>query len=275
MGQRYKIANWGQYQHYKKRSPPWVKLYFDLLSSETWVTGDDKTRCLMIACILAASRNDGDVPADPMYLKKIAHLNSTPDFKPLMLNGFLVASNALAECVHDASGTLATLSLSLSSGDVVSEREEKPRERDRDASKMLADRFARFWAVVTKKVGKAQSLVEFKKIGPDEELLAVMIDKARAYYGNPDVELKHKKDPERWIKGRRWEDEMGLPPQRNGSTAPARRLRVWEIPVPDEQLWAVEGRREMGQVYRDGLWVRFEDLDPDDPDYRAPEVSNG
>lgn len=59
------------------------------------------------------------------------------------------------------------------------------------------------------------------------------------------------------------------------AAAPARRLRVWEIPVPDEQLWAVEGRREMGQVYRDGLWVRFEDLDPEDPDYRAPEVSNG
>ena len=153
--------------------------------------------------------------------------------------------------------------------------EERTSPRTQASAGVIGERFARFWSVVTKKVGKAQSLVEFKKIGPDEELLAVMIDKARAYYGNPDVELKHKKDPERWIKGRRWEDELGLPPQMNGSTAPARRLRVWEIPVPDDQLWAVEGRREMGQVYRDGLWVRFEDLDPDDPDYRAPEVSNG
>ena len=76
MGQRYKIANWGQYQHYKKRSPPWVAVLRPSLF-RTWVTGDDKTRCLMIACILAASRNDRDVPADPMYLKKIAHLNST------------------------------------------------------------------------------------------------------------------------------------------------------------------------------------------------------
>lgn len=153
--------------------------------------------------------------------------------------------------------------------------EERTSPRTQASAGVIGERFARFWSVVTKKVGKAQSLVEFKKIGPDEELLAVMIDKARAYYGNPDVELKHKKDPERWIKGRRWEDELGLPPQMNGSTAPARRLRVWEIPVPDDQLWAVEGRREMGQVYRDGLWVRFEDLDPEDPDYRAPEVSNG
>lgn len=204
MAECYRIANWDQYQHYKKRSPPWVKLYFDLLSSETWVTGDDKTRVLMVACILAASRNGGDIPANPAYIQKLAHLNTKPDFKPLMLNGFLVASNVLAGCVQDASNTLATLSLSLSDNLSGNTGEENTRERDRDASKMLADRFERFWVVVRKKVGKAQAFVEFQKVNPDEPTLAAMISAMKVYAAG---DLKFQKDPERWIKYRRWEDE--------------------------------------------------------------------
>ena len=51
-------------------------------------------------------------------------------------------------------------------------------------------------------------------------------------------------------------------------------LGVWEIPIPEEQLWAVEGRREMGQVYRDGLWVRFEDEQKSGEEERVHGINN-
>ena len=280
MTPHYKIANWGEYQHYKHRNPPWVRLYFDMLGSETWVASDDATRCLMVACILVASRNDGCVPSDPAYIRKMAYLNSPPDFKPLILNGFLDASNALAVCTQDASSMLAP-SVSLFS-DTQLEEEKKNKQRDRErkqlASEMLADGFKQFWSVYPRKKAKMQAELAWAKINPNEELRGKIMEALAWQVVQPDWTKdggNYAPYPATYLNKRRWEDELGLPPQMNGSTAPARRLRVWEIPVPDDQLWAVEGRREMGQVYRDGLWVRFEDLDPDDPDYRAPEVSNG
>jgi hypothetical protein len=57
---------------------------------------DDKSKVLAIACMLIASRNDGQIPNDPEYIKRVAYLKSTPNFKPLILCGFLEsASNCL------------------------------------------------------------------------------------------------------------------------------------------------------------------------------------
>ena len=100
---RYRIKNWSDYQHYKDRCPPWIKLHHALLTSEVWVLGNDATRTLAIASMLLASRNednDGSFNGDPVYIKRFAYLNSTPDFKQLIQYEFI-------ELVHDASDVLA------------------------------------------------------------------------------------------------------------------------------------------------------------------------
>lgn len=66
--------------------------------------GSDATRALMIACMVLASRNndnDGSFNGEPEYIKRFAYLNSKPDFKPLIENGFI-------EPLHDASELLAS-----------------------------------------------------------------------------------------------------------------------------------------------------------------------
>ena len=94
----YVVKNWSQFQHYRDRNPPWIKLHFALLSSRDWVTLDDASRVLAIACMLIASRNKGRVPDDPEYVKRVAYLNKTPNFKPLIQCGFLEpASTMLAD----------------------------------------------------------------------------------------------------------------------------------------------------------------------------------
>lgn len=100
----YKIKNWQDFQHYKDRAPPWIKLHNTLLTSEVWVMGNDATRALVVASMLLASRNnanDGTFNGDPEYVKRFAYLNSTPDFKPLIKYGFV-------ELVQDASTMLAS-----------------------------------------------------------------------------------------------------------------------------------------------------------------------
>lgn len=102
--------NWGSFQHYKDRSPAWIKLHRSLLD-------DYEFHCLPVAsralapCIwlLAAEYENGVIDATP---EKIAfRLRMTPAelceaLKPLIDRGFLKpedgASEVLAECKPDA-----------------------------------------------------------------------------------------------------------------------------------------------------------------------------
>jgi hypothetical protein len=91
----YRIKNWAEYQHYKDRNPPWVKLHWNLLTSMDWLALDDASRVLAIACMLVASRNGGQIQADLVglkYLERVAHLNSQPDLTPLIDCGFLAST---------------------------------------------------------------------------------------------------------------------------------------------------------------------------------------
>jgi hypothetical protein len=98
----YRVKNWATFQHYRDRNPPWIKLHFSMLSSQDWVTLDDKARVLAIACMLIASRNEGKIPNDPAYIKRVAYLNTTPDFKPLILCGFLEVDSECKQPLADA-----------------------------------------------------------------------------------------------------------------------------------------------------------------------------
>ena len=67
--------------------------------------------------------------------------------------------------------------------------------------------FDMFWNCYDKKVGKPNAIKEWKKIKPDEELIAKIIAQARKdKVAKPDN--KYRKDPERWLKGKHWEDEL-------------------------------------------------------------------
>ena len=97
------VRNWKKFQHYTDRNPPWIKLHFELLASEDWVMLDDASRVLAVACMLIASRNQGQVPNKPDYIKRVAYLNKPTNFIPLIECGFLEipladASTLLAGC---------------------------------------------------------------------------------------------------------------------------------------------------------------------------------
>ena len=99
---RYRVVNWSEYQHYKDRCPPWIKLHQSLMSSEVWIMANDATRCLLIASMVLASKScDGSFNGDAEYVKRYGHLNAKPDFKPLLSIGFL-------EIIEDASTALAS-----------------------------------------------------------------------------------------------------------------------------------------------------------------------
>ena len=125
---RLRISNWAEYQHYKDRNPPWIKLHFALMSSKVWVTLDDASRVLAIASMLIASRGDGEFDADPDYFKRVAYLNKKPDWGPLILKGFCeIVEGALA----NASTMLADASTKQANARPEERREEERQSRDR------------------------------------------------------------------------------------------------------------------------------------------------
>jgi len=108
---KYRIKNWAEFQHYKDRNPPWIKLHVGILSSQDWVTLDDKSRVLAIACMVLASKTGGEIdgsPAGLTYLRRAAYLNSKPDLKPLVECGFLEVLADASALQASASGSVYT-----------------------------------------------------------------------------------------------------------------------------------------------------------------------
>lgn len=67
--------------------------------------------------------------------------------------------------------------------------------------------FDLFWDAYDKKVGKPNSLKAWSKIAFKDDLLQKIVEKARAdRKAKPDN--KFRKDPERWLKGQHWLDEV-------------------------------------------------------------------
>ncbi len=98
--------NWERFQHYKDRSPSWIKLHRGLLD-------DYKFHCLPVAsralapCIwlLAAEYEKGEICASPEEIAYRLHCSVeslVEAVKPLIDAGFLSASDVLADCYQDA-----------------------------------------------------------------------------------------------------------------------------------------------------------------------------
>jgi hypothetical protein len=69
------LVGWEKFQHYRDRDPPWVKLYRDLLTSESWVLGTDTSRLVQVASVLLAARYGNKIPFDWKLIRKVASLD--------------------------------------------------------------------------------------------------------------------------------------------------------------------------------------------------------
>lgn len=84
-----RIVKWREYQHYSDRDPPWIKLHRGTLSGEMWVSSDDASRVLAVALMLLAAKTGNRIPLNPSYIRRVAYLNTDPDFSALLAAGFI------------------------------------------------------------------------------------------------------------------------------------------------------------------------------------------
>lgn len=98
--------NWKEFQHYKNRRPPWIKLYRTLLDDVDFNCLPDSSKVLAIMLWLLASESEYGL-INSEYKDLAFRLRTTPkkikdDLKPLIDEGFFVASTSLSSCLHDA-----------------------------------------------------------------------------------------------------------------------------------------------------------------------------
>jgi hypothetical protein len=132
------LKGWDRFQHYKDRDPPWVKLYRDVLTSESWVIGTDLSRLVQLASVLLAARYGNRIPYRWDLIRKVTHLDCTEKafneaVRHLSEHGFLEVqqvSDDTKPVVQSASTPLATCSSEERRG-------EKSREEGEQSIKLV------------------------------------------------------------------------------------------------------------------------------------------
>ena len=85
-----RVRNWDKFQHYKDRTPPWIKLHRDLLNDYEFSCLQDASKAHLMLFWLLASQVENKIPNDLEWIEKRLGTNTKIDITLLIDKGFLV-----------------------------------------------------------------------------------------------------------------------------------------------------------------------------------------
>ena len=90
------VKNWEQYQHYKNRNPPWIKLHTKILNDRDFTSLSCDSRGLLMQLWILASENEGNVPhdLDELQFRLRDESISEKDILSLIKQGFLLNNDS-------------------------------------------------------------------------------------------------------------------------------------------------------------------------------------
>jgi len=115
--QFFRVKNWDGLQHYRDRTPPWIKLYNHLLDDYEFACLQDASKLHLVLIWLLASRTSNRMPFNKKWIKSKIGVDSEVDLNALLESGFILlepsndgeiqlmeqdASNVLADCKQHA-----------------------------------------------------------------------------------------------------------------------------------------------------------------------------
>ena len=83
------VTNWEEYQHYKDRNPPWIKLHNQLLDNFEFTTMPDESKAHLLAIWMLASRTNNKIPYDAQWISSKICATSELNITLLIERGFL------------------------------------------------------------------------------------------------------------------------------------------------------------------------------------------
>jgi hypothetical protein len=195
-----RIKNWDEFQHYKDRNPPWIKLHRSLLDDYEFSRLQDASKAHLMLIWVFASQNNGRVPDDPKFLQTRLGLDKQPDLQSLVDQGFLLQE-------QDASNTLAQ----SEQGDSTVLDLARSREKRREEAEESMRRFGRFWSAYPRKVAKPDAVKAWKKLAlsfEDFEAMMTALEAAKPRWTEP----QYIPYPASWLNKERWKDEAPTMP---------------------------------------------------------------
>ena len=220
----FRVANWDTLQHYKDRSPPWIKLHNSLLDDYQFSCLQDASKAHLFAIMMLASRTDNKLPVNPEWIKHKISATCEVDINALLDSGYIEliesnqldssASNPLAGRYQDASPEKRRVEQSRGEG----EKSQSPAR-----TKNYPPEFESFWRAYpsNRKGSKQRALVEWENVNPDDYELIVNHVLQRKV-SDPDWLKEQGKficHAERFIKGCRWEETWTVPLPYSEATA--------------------------------------------------------
>lgn len=123
MSEYLSIPNWDDLQHYKDRTPPWIKLHNELLENYEFECLPDASKAHLLCIWLLASRTENKIKSDSRWIQRKIGANSDVDIDGLVKAGFLQLNQEVIDCKQDASNMPQVMGQ-----DAIPEREGEERE---------------------------------------------------------------------------------------------------------------------------------------------------
>ena len=90
------VAKFAEFQHYRQRNPPWIKLHTALLDEERYIALPDAQKAALMGLFLQAARSNNKIMNDARWLQGKLGMKVKPDLEMLAARKWLVP-------YHDAS----------------------------------------------------------------------------------------------------------------------------------------------------------------------------
>ena len=195
-----RVKNWEQFQHFKDRSPIWIKLYRKLLDDRQWYDLDPASSKLLINLWLLASEHHGEHPPIPDIAFRLRLPEKQVSSSITRLSHWLIQDdiNVISDCHH-----------------VVISETETETETETD----LCGDFDSFWNQYPRKIGKKAALKAWHA-AKDKPDLPRILSALTAAKQSPDWTKENGKfipHPATWLNQGRWDDVL---------TTPARKERL-------------------------------------------------
>jgi hypothetical protein len=132
----FSVKNFDRFQHYKDRSPPWIKLYNELLDDYAFSALPDASKFHLVAIWLLASRTDNRIPYDPVWVAARISARNRVDLDGLAQAGFIIA---ISDATEDGAARKQDASKPLDQRRVETETEESISPSPKRASRLPDD----------------------------------------------------------------------------------------------------------------------------------------
>lgn len=96
----FSVKNWSEFQHYKDRNPPWIKLHNHLLDDYEFECLGDAAKGHLLCIWMLASRTKNEMPFDEKWITKKIGASSKVNLQALVDSGFLIVERDASKVLH-------------------------------------------------------------------------------------------------------------------------------------------------------------------------------